>query len=136
MAQLCQQERFAFEGFGVLSHLLGREAVLTHFFDGDEAVAKGAVGCLVHGSEPALADLGDDAIALLEQVIGAEQAREASGYGGIALEDLPTGQTLGDVRWIDVATASASKRSSAHRSALSYVEWLSTTSAYNARRIL
>jgi hypothetical protein len=70
MHEVGKHKRFSFEGFCSFQIVLRTyAALLTHFFDGHEAITKLCILGFVDGSEATFADLRKDAIALLEDGI-------------------------------------------------------------------
>src|SRR5690349_10892038 len=66
MCQTGQQQGFAIESGCRFGKFLGAETTLTHFFDGDEPVAKLEICGFVNSPKTTLADLLKNAITLLE----------------------------------------------------------------------
>src|SRR5216683_1068345 len=69
MAQIGEQQGFAFEAGGCLRDLLGAETFLLHLFESDEAIAKTGICCPIDGAKTALAYLFEDAITIVEHHI-------------------------------------------------------------------
>ncbi len=73
--QAGQQHGLAVESGSSLGKFLGTEIILAHLLNGDEPVTELEISGFIDGSKASLADLLQDTIALLEQMVGDKQSR-------------------------------------------------------------
>src|SRR5579875_1238287 len=99
--QAGQQHGLAIESGSSLGKLLGAEIILAHLLNGDEPVAELEIGGFIDGPKTTLADLLQDTIALLEQMVGDEQSSTRRGMlAALPAQELPASKAKRCLRTI------------------------------------